>query len=261
MANEELVGEEPIEQPVEQSEESAPSEGQEEVEESVEGESTEEAQPPQEKEKNSGFQKRINKITADKYRERNRADAAERELQELRSKPPAAPASTAPKLEDFDYDQDAFVSAQIKHEVSRQTQEFARESRAQQARAARQQSSQDFAKKVQESGISDYGEVINNLVESVPLPDILVDAIQQDDKGPEIAYFLGKNLDVADKLAGLSPMRSAVELGKISAALSTKKKPKLTKTPAPVKAIGSSSVSSGKSFDDMSMDEIAALDM
>ena len=55
-----------------------------------------------------GFQKRINKVTADKYAEKNRADALEAELKKLREERGTGILDTktgTPTLEQFDYDE------------------------------------------------------------------------------------------------------------------------------------------------------------
>ena len=82
----------------------------------------------------------------------------------------------------------------------------------------------------------------------------------QSEKGPQIAHYLGKHLDVADVIATASPMVAAMKLGEISAQLSNTKP---TKQPSaapdpiePVKAGGKLN----KNAEDMSMDEIYAID-
>lgn len=232
-------------------EESAPSE--ETQEENNEFEQTPlEGKPTQ----TTGFQKRINKVTADKYREKQRADALQAELEKVRQEAATVqPVDKAPKLEDFDYDEDAFLDAKVQHQVSKATAKIAADNDARAAAIRRDQAAATFAEKVAKSGIEDYSETIQNLVEAVPLPAKLVDAIQIDEKGPELAYYLGKHLDVADRLANTDPLAAALELGKISAGLSNKRTKQTTKAPDPVKPAGSGGVST-KSQDKMTMEEI-----
>jgi len=211
--------------------------------------------PPKETEEqpkhegSKGFQKRINKITADKYREQSRAEAAEAKLAELEK---AIPVKEAPTLEQFDYDENEYQDARIDHRVAAATDQIRQEVFRAQAEDAQKRAQDDFARRVAATGIEDYGETIQTLVESVPLPSEVIDAIQGDDKGPELAYYLGKHLDVADKLAGTrNPL---YELGKISAGLNTKR---TTQAPNPVKTAGSGG-SSTKDMESMTMDEIYA---
>ena len=60
--------------------------------------------------KHNGVQERINKITADKYNEKRRADDLERQLNELRTQQPKAEVPSdlvAPSLPEDIYDEDA----------------------------------------------------------------------------------------------------------------------------------------------------------
>ena len=232
-------------QAVEEVEESAPSEETQAVEE------VEESAPLE----NDGVQKRINKITADKHAERRRAEAAEARLKELEEKQANAP-TKAPSLDDpeIDYDEDKYLEARIDYGVKKAAQESRLAQKGQTAQAAREAANSNFAQRVEKVGIDDYSEVIQGLVDTVPLSVDIVDAIQADEKGPELAYYLGKNLDVADKVAGMPPIVAALELGKISAKLSSGKPTKLTKAPAPVKQAGAGG-GVRKDEKDMTMEE------
>ena len=218
-------------------------------------ETTEEVQAEQPKNESKGFQKRINKITADKYREQNRAEAAERELAELKAKQEQKP---EPKLEDFDYDEEALLDAKIDYRVNSATAQYQQSYHQKQQEAIRAQAGEAFAKKVEASGIEDYSETIENLVATVPLPHDVVTAIQGAENGPELAYYLGKNLDVADKLIQKDQISAAMELGRISAKLSATNNKRTTKAPDPVKTAASGGTPS-KDMESMSMEEIYAL--
>jgi hypothetical protein len=236
-------------------EESAPLEV---VDEATEAQpAVEEQQQPGES--NSGFQKRINKLTADKHRERRRADDAERELEKLKTAQQVVPIGGPPKLEDFDYDDEKFFEAKIDFKVKQATSQSRQDETKARARQVRDQANTEFARKIEASNIPDYGEVIAGLGEITPLPAEVIDAIQQDDRGPELAYYLGKHLDIADKIANASPIQAAMELGKLSAQLSSGKRNKITKAPAPVKPAASGGAAPSKSMDTMSIDEIMAL--
>jgi len=218
-------------------------------------ETTEEVQAEQPKNESKGFQKRINKITADKYREQNRAEAAERELAELKAKQEQKP---EPKLEDFDYDEEALLDAKIDYRVNSATAQYQQNYQQQQRDTLRAQAGEVFKQKVEASGIEDYSETIHNLVATVPLKEKVVDAIQAVENGPEVAYYLGKNLDVADRLSQKDDISAAMELGRISAKLSATNNKRTTKAPDPVKTAASGGTPS-KDMESMSMEEIYAL--
>ena len=91
----------------------------EQVNESVESE-TPEASAPQAEDKpveNDGFQKRINKVTAEKYAEKRKAEALQRQIDDMKAAAPQQPEVKAPTLEDHNYDEAAFNAASITHQV------------------------------------------------------------------------------------------------------------------------------------------------
>ena len=203
----------------------------------------------------TGYQKRINKITADKHAERRRADELEQRLKDLQAT--SVPISTdVPKLEDFDYDDAKFNKAYIAHEVRKTHDEAVVAQQTRDATAVQTKVNAEFARKVAESAIPDYSDVINGLVGSVPLSEGLINAVMQAENGPEIAYHLGKNLDVADRLAAADPLVAALEIGRISAGLTGKKTKTPSKAPTPVQIVKGDGSGTGKNYEKMSMDEI-----
>ena len=173
----------------------------------------------------------------------------------LKSSTPKVSADV-PKLEDFDYDEDKFFDARIAHEVGKATARSATEQKEAAVSRNRDKVSQEFSRKVAASNISGYSETINNLVLSVNLTSEMLDVIMDDDKGPEIAHHLGTNLDKADALTRMTPLKAAKELGKISANLSGKKIKNPSNAPDPVKTAGKGSGTGNKNYDKMSMQEL-----
>ena len=226
------------------SEDTAP---QEETEEIKETETEISGETP----KTPGFQKRINQLTAEKYREKQRADEMAAEIERLKQTQ-ATPDTDAPKLSDFDYDEEKFLDAKVKYAVRRETQ-------AAQTEAVRQQKGKRFQEKVARAKIPDYEEVVQNLVDTVPPPLAVVEAIQEDDNGPELAYYLGTHLDVAERLAGMSGPRAVLELGRISAGLAGVKQKKLTNAPKPVRPVGTGGATGAKDLAKLSVEEIMDL--
>lgn len=210
---------------------------------------------------NDKIQKRINKITAEKYAEKRRADDLERKLNEASAHTPQAQTQNVaePKLEDFDYDEAAYTAALIDFKVSQKVKLEADniQQRQQQAQATEraQQVSNDFNLKVATfiEKSPDYEQVVANVPQ---LPEQTLNAIMQHEKGPEMAYYLGKHLDVADSIANSDPITAAMTLGQISAQLDAKPKQVVTSAaPDPIVPVGSAGVSN-RSQDDMSMEEI-----
>lgn len=106
--------------------------------------------------------------------------------------------------------------------------------------------------------IPDFYEVVS--ASDIPVSDAVREVLIESDKGPELAYHLAKNPDVAEHLNTLSPLAAARELGRIEATLSkpaVQPKP-VTKAPAPIKPIGQGQAAT-KAPTEMSMDEYKAM--
>jgi hypothetical protein len=212
---------------------------------------TESAPVAEEAPKEDGFQKRINKVTADKYEQQRRADDLQRQLDEVKATPKKE--STTPKLEDFDYDEELFNAASIKHQVAQavQTEKQALQTEAQQVTAAETQ--RVFNESIVAMNKTDFADVAS----AVPqLPAGVADALVQSENGAELIYHLGTHLDMADRLANMSPQMAIMELGRISANMNTKPEIKTSAAPNPIEPITSGGGSLGKDMGEMSMEEI-----
>lgn len=192
-----------------------------------------------------GVGKRIDELTRN-WREAERREAALLEMLKTREQPKADPVpvqSEAIKtLADFEFD-DAkyqayiFETAQKRSvEAARRELEAERERRTKAQRdASFQVRSQEFAKTAE-----DYEDVtIRNV--RLPITDAMAEVIKESEEGPALFYHLGKNPDVAAKIAQLPPIVAARELGKIEAKLAferekAKEKP-VSKAPQPAPKI------------------------
>tara|TARA_R110000868_G_C10972546_1_gene770348 strand:- start:9822 stop:10643 length:822 start_codon:yes stop_codon:yes gene_type:complete len=202
-----------------------------------------------EPEEPDAVQKRINKITAEKYEERRKAEKLQRELEELRANKSGTnqPTQGEPKLADFDYNDEEYQSALFDYKLDQR--EIARkegEIKANEtARIDKINETFNANLAVFSETAKDYQDVVKDLPE---LPNETLSAVMQMDNGPQIAYYLGKHLDVADTVANLSPIMAAIELGKISTRLAgvTAPQKKQSAAPSPVDRINSGgSLSSG----------------
>lgn len=201
-----------------------------------------------------GFQNRINKVTAQKHEFRLRAERAEKELEKLRNQ---STPTEAPRLEDFDYDDERYQVALIDYKVGQETARIREELRKERTQSEQQRVAREWERRVQEANIPDYGPTVQTLIDSVPLPPHIVAAVQNDEKGPELAYYLAKHLDMADRIVSMDPVSAGVELGRISARLSAVKPKLTTKAPPPVKPVKAGGAKS-KGLENMSMEDIDA---
>jgi len=189
-------------------------------------------------------QKRINKITADKYLEKGRADRLQAQLDKLQSPTQNDDASNIPNLANYEYDQEKYNSAMIDYKVNQAI--VNREIENNQVSI-----STSFNERIQTFGKSDFAEKAN----TIPiLPQGVASALMEDDKGVDIIYYLGQHLDVADKLASMSSSQALMEIGRLSGNLTSTKKN--SQAPTPINNLkGSGSVVDTGPDTDMTMIE------
>lgn len=115
---------------------------------------------------------------------------------------------------------------------------------SQQAKASTWQQRAEAAK----AEMPDFAEVLN--ASQAPMTQAMAEVLQESDHGPAIAYHLAKNPNEADRIAHLSPLAQARELGKIEASLSAPKETpapkKVTSAPPPPTPIGSGRSTAGE---------------
>ena len=219
--------------------ESAPSEETETPEPEAETEQEPEAEEPEKKQ--TGLDKRFRKLTTKISTLESRALAAEREAEELRRQHQPLPAE--PTLEQFDYDEEQHNRAMIRHYAKLEVDKVRQEEQQRTQRTQKQRIADDFAKRIEEANIEGYAEKMENLVlsfdETNPMPWTMVEAIQYEEKGPQVVAYLSANTEQAHKIAAMPPLKQAAEIGKISARLSQSSPQQKTKAPPPVQTAGS----------------------
>jgi hypothetical protein len=227
--------------------------------------------------KKGGFQRKIERY------ERELAQAAEREarrdallekaLEALQKggkapeTPPEVPAAeVAPKREDFEDYQD-FIEARTEwktRETFRAEMAKINESRKQETAQTEEQKAQqevnDQLEQRKTKGREKYSDFEKVALDpKVPINPLMAEVIAGSDIGEEVAYFLGKNRDEALRIAKLSPLAAAKEMGALEASL--KAKPVVTTTKAPTPASTAPVTTSTSSIQDlatMDMESYAA---
>jgi hypothetical protein len=244
--------------PSEQKKASASDAEHTEANENLESEEDSEDSSDDKPRKKGGFQKRIDKLTSRYSEEVQRREALEQRLAQLEA------GKTAPKAEQVEtksvegkpdpekFDTHAeYVEAltdwkleQREKAVQEKQQKeklFTEQEKIVKSHSERVKS---FAEKTE-----DFQEVIE-AVDDVPLSSALQQMIVTSDKGPELMYELAKNREEYERIAKLSPIAAARELGKIEARIESKSseaKPepkKITKAPSPIAPIGGNSAGS-----------------
>lgn len=197
----------------------------------VEPEDTEGSEP-------EWFKKRFDKITAQKYAEKARADALEAELKKLREAQPQNTA-VAPNVEEFDNMEEwntamtRFVQEQVAAGVESKYREIQQSTQTQSQQAAEQQELLAFRQREAEFAAANpgYYDLAHN--QALPVSEAMAAEIRGSDKGPQLLLHLAKNPQLAAQLAQLPGHQAAAELGRLELSLSAKPKPKSTKAPPP----------------------------
>lgn len=160
--------------------------------------------------------------------------------------------AAAPKaeksLEDFDYDQDAYLEWKLERKLEqREAKQREAEDQKRQAESAKQFEVKvsEFERRVGEGAWQDVLESPLNLEpEYAPLAAM----IQGDDLALDLAHYLASNPDKAEEIHSLPPLKMALEVAKIAEQLSGKQqeKPapalpkKTTNAPPPPKTVSGS---------------------
>ena len=243
-----------------------------EAEELSSGDNAEEEaiQPEDKEQKDPWYKRRIAELTADKHEMRRQAERLEKMLEQLATQqrapePVQAPAIQPPDPNDFaggQYDP-RYIQAQLEYTRVSAIEEAKRavaaeyEQRAQYERQAQAQAKLETAEAATRAKFADYDAVIEGITSDPRLAQnpTIRQALLGMDNGPEIAYTLGKNLDVAYEIANMNPIQAGMKL----AELINRAPRKVSNAPAPIKPISGTGANSGKrTYAEMSTAEYIA---
>lgn len=143
------------------------------------------------------------------------------------------PAATdVPKREAFQTEQ-AYQDALIDHRVERKIAE-----REQQQHLVKTQTVFEDREDEARTKYADYEKVVRD--DDLRITPYMAETIMESNLGPDIAYHLGKNPKEADRIAGLSPLTQAREIGKIEASLQANppEAKKVSNAPEPIAPVG-----------------------
>lgn len=146
--------------------------------------------------------------------------------------------SGPPRREDFD-SIESYLEAKTEFQLAEKLKEVeAKAERARHEQAIKQrettwqQKQAEAAKKYE-----DFIDVVS--ADDLAITPIMAEAIKDSDMGPEVAYYLGKNPDQAERIARLNPAAQVREIGKIEARLESKPPKSASKAPPPISPVGS----------------------
>ena len=201
--------------------------------------------------KKDGYQKRINQLTAKNYEAEQRATELESRLKALETKPVVAeePSLIAPDPDEFDTDQEyqtanakyyAEVSgnaadARVNANVEAGNQERERQSRQDSIKAKKDAFDQNVDSK--RGNFADFEDVAyGHKFMDIDLAEEIFDM----DKGPEVAYHLGANLDEAARIFALDERGRTRELTRLEYQVEALAPKMVSDAPDPIKSLGNS---------------------
>lgn len=208
-----------------------------------------------------GVQKRIDRLTREKYRLQAELEVARRQPpQQADTRTTTTESNGEPKPDQFK-SYEAFLEARAEWKAEQkvsallgQAQESARR---QHVEAEHSRLAQGWEERVGKASdvYDDFEEVA--LAPDLPITEPMMAALVRIEKGPDVAYYLGKHRDVATQIANLDPFSAAVRIGEIAATLSRPVPKKTTSAPEPINPVGGRSTTT-KDPAQMSDSEFAA---
>lgn len=198
-------------------------------------------------ERESRAKERIQELVRRAKEAEGRAESAERQLQQYQSEPLKEP-------HEYESDSD-YQRALIREELRQAERERLQREQTAAAETAQQERVNAYEARANEARtkIPDFDQVAHS--QHVTYSNAMIQLVQESDLGPEIAYHLGKNPREADRIARLSPLSAAREIGRLESKFAQTSRPKVSNAPPPVKTISGTGAIEQKKLEDMSLDE------
>lgn len=170
------------------------------------------------------YSQRIGELTREKYE--MKARIAELEARDAGAPSPnhepADPRSGAPNLDAFN-SYEEWVEATADYRAEKRFNELQKQSEERAAqeteRKAQDQRRTAYTQRVE--NIEDRYPDYHDVTAEVPVTRAMADFMLGHDKGPDIAYYLGKNPDEAMRITKLSPVQQGYELARLEATMTT----------------------------------------
>ena len=219
--------------------------------------------------KDPWYKRRIDELTKDKHEARRHAERLEKMLEQIASQQQRAPEPVAPSIQPPDPNDFAggqydprYIQAQLEYTRISAVEEAKRaiaaeyEQRAQAEKQAQATARLETAEAATRAKFADYDAVIEGITSDARLAQnpTIRQALLGTDNGPEIAYMLGKNLDVAYEISQMNPIQAGMRL----AELINRAPRKVSNAPTPIKPLNATGTTPGKTLYDMSPAEFIA---
>lgn len=191
-----------------------------------------------------GVQKRIDRLTQEKYRLRAELEflrSQQPQPQQAQSAQQAQQPSQAPKLEQYNSIEE-YLDALADHKASQKFDHLAKEREAKESQTRQQKEvaklHEGYTKQTEQArqAYEDFDDVVQD--PDLPISQAMAEAIMRSSNGADVAYYLGKNPDQAARIASLDPFSAAVEIGRIAATVVRPQPRKTSNAPPPIQPVG-----------------------
>jgi hypothetical protein len=182
------------------------------------------------------------------HRLQTRIDDLTRQIETVKNPKPAQPSTPAPTLEQSNFDQTAYANARSKWEADNAVEQYKHQQQNESAQRQLQEIGESY-----NARLSDFAAAHPDFAEKVSaIPYVPGDAVQlaimTHERGPEIAYAIANDDDLAFQLASIQPHLAAAAVERIAARLTaTHEAPQIpvqpvnarpvSKAPAPVQTV------------------------
>jgi len=241
----------PADDPVEPAEEKTPEEVAAEAAAAEAAAKEPEKLTPEQEEKQGKrrYERRLDKAYKQRAEAQARADFLEKQLAEM--KPKVTADEGTPKIENYD-DIEKYAEAREKYASDKATKKFQDDQAARTNQQAQARLVAAWEAKVAKADAKydDWDDIVGEIKPTTHF----ITAIMGAENGEDIAYYLGKNVKEAERIAQLDTVSQIREIGKLEAKLAAEpvKVKTVSKAPEPIKPVGGSSGNLGKKMSDMS---------
>lgn len=206
-------------------------------------------------------QKRIDELTWKAHQREREAEYWRQQALQAKPEPPKAPEPTKlPTLEEVGYDEAKYQAALIEYATKKAEEVVNSRLSEVESKRAEQQRIEAFVtrQKAFAQATPDFEDKVLR-DPTLPITNAMRDVIVDSESGPEIAYYLASNREVAEQIASLPPHLAALGMGRIEGRLSAlkeaKTRPVVSKAPPPPPRVDDTQTEVEKDPDEMSVDQ------
>lgn len=165
-----------------------------------------------------GVQKKLDKLTREKYERDARIQYLEQQAQERAEREVPKPEGK-PTLAQFDGDQEQYLEALSDWKVDAKLAEAETRKREREKETAEREKISTYQQRLNAfvAEHDDYEQVA--LQAPINYSETMLDFIKESERGPQIGYYLGQNLEEAKEIEKMPPMRQAIALDRIERGL------------------------------------------